>query len=230
MNLYFIRHAIAVQAGTPEYENDSLRPLTDKGIKKMQKIARGLKDLGAEIDLIASAELWEDNPEPIYRIPFMPLFCVGFGAIAVGTCQRVLTDLKRRIRERQRVLYGVKEWESPIAQRNLADLLVKLDGIEALHERYVQDLERWQAANNPLISAEDSNRMGAWRSSICRQGSEIAFRAFEMLGGMAAYKGDPIEIAARDLFMVLIHVGQIYDDNMLAYGRTQYGLSGHPLL
>jgi alkylation response protein AidB-like acyl-CoA dehydrogenase len=171
-----------------------------------------------------------DPETPIFRMPFMPLFCVGFGAIAVGTCERVLGDLKRRIRERQRVLYGMKEWESPIAQRNLADLLVRLDGLTALHERYVADLERWQAHNSALISAEDSNRMGAWRSRICREASEIAFRAFEMLGGMAAYKGDPIEIAARDLFMVLIHVGQIYDDNMLAYGRTQYGLSGHPLL
>ena len=171
-----------------------------------------------------------DPDTPIFRMPFMPLFCVGFGALAVGTCERVLADLKRRVRERQRVLYGVKEWESPIAQRNLADLLVKLDGIGALHERYVQDLEAWQAAGQALIPVEDSNRMGAWRSNICRMASEIAFKAFEMLGGMAAYKGDPIEIAARDLFMVLIHVGQAYDDNMLAYGRTQYGLSGHPLL
>jgi len=168
--------------------------------------------------------------EPIFRIPFMPLFCVGFTAIAVGTTQRVLRDLKRRIQERQRVLYGVKEWESPIAQRNLAEMMVKLDGIEALHERYVVQLETWQAANTPLCSVEDANRINAWRSSICREASEMAFRALEMLGGAAAYKGDPLEIAARDLFMVLIHVGQIYDDNMLAYGRTQFGLSGHPLL
>jgi phosphohistidine phosphatase len=55
MNLYFIRHAIAVEAGTPEYENDNLRPLTDKGKKKMQKIARGLKELDAEINLILTS-------------------------------------------------------------------------------------------------------------------------------------------------------------------------------
>jgi hypothetical protein len=51
-----------------------------------------------------------------------------------------------------------------------------------------------------------------------------------MLGGGAAYTGDPLEIAARDLIMVRLHVGQLYDDNMLAYGRTEYGMSGHPLL
>lgn len=171
-----------------------------------------------------------DPAVPIYSIPFMPMFCVGFGAISVGTSQRVVTDLKRRLGERQRVLYGLKEWESPIAQRNLAEVAVKLASIEALHERYVQDLERWQAARTPLVPAEDNDRLNAWRSSICRGGSEIATRAFEMLGGMAAYKGDPIEMAVRDLFMVLIHVGQAYEDNMLGYGRTQFGLSGHPLL
>ena len=38
MNLYIIRHAIAVDEGLPEYEDDSQRPLTDKGKKKMRQI------------------------------------------------------------------------------------------------------------------------------------------------------------------------------------------------
>jgi len=55
MNLYIIRHAIAVEAGTPEYESDNQRPLTDKGKKKMQKIAQGLKGLKVEINLILTS-------------------------------------------------------------------------------------------------------------------------------------------------------------------------------
>ncbi len=171
-----------------------------------------------------------DAETPIYRIPFMPLFCVGFGAIAVGVAQRVTTEVKQRVRERQRVLYGVKEWESPIAQRNVAELAIKCDSIEALQERYVQQLEAWQAANSPVVSEAERNRPNAWRSLICREASALAFRGIEMLGGSATTSGDPLEIAARDLFMLLIHVGQLYDDNMLAYGRAEYGLSGHPLL
>lgn len=167
---------------------------------------------------------------PIYRIPFMPMFAVGFGAIAVGVAQRVARDVKQRLRERQRVLYGVKEWESPIAQRNLGELLTQLASIEALHERYVQQLEDWDAANTPQVPEGERNHTNAWRSYVCREASLLALRGLEMLGGAAAYTGDPIEIAARDLLMVRIHVGQIYDDNMLAYGRTEYGLSGHPLL
>ena len=55
MNLYLIRHAIAVNEGTPEYEQDSERPLTDKGRKKMRQIARGLRTLGVKLDLILSS-------------------------------------------------------------------------------------------------------------------------------------------------------------------------------
>lgn len=55
MNIYLIRHAIAVEEGTPEYEQDSERPLTDKGRKKMRQIARGLRILGVELDLILSS-------------------------------------------------------------------------------------------------------------------------------------------------------------------------------
>jgi phosphohistidine phosphatase len=55
MNLYIIRHAIAVDRGTPEYEDDSQRPLTDKGKKKMRQIAKGLHTLGVDFDLILSS-------------------------------------------------------------------------------------------------------------------------------------------------------------------------------
>jgi phosphohistidine phosphatase len=55
MNLYMIRHAIAVDEGTPEYEEDSQRPLTEKGKKKMRQIAKGLRALGADFDLILSS-------------------------------------------------------------------------------------------------------------------------------------------------------------------------------
>jgi phosphohistidine phosphatase len=51
MNLDLIRHALAVE----EYEDDSQRPLTDKGRKKMRQIAKGLRALGVEFDLILSS-------------------------------------------------------------------------------------------------------------------------------------------------------------------------------
>ena len=55
MNLYIIRHAIAVDEATSDYASDSERPLTDKGRKKMRQIANALRSLGVEFDLIFSS-------------------------------------------------------------------------------------------------------------------------------------------------------------------------------
>jgi phosphohistidine phosphatase len=53
MNLYLIRHAIAEEE-SPSGE-DSQRELTDKGAKKMRLIAKGLRTLGVDFDLILSS-------------------------------------------------------------------------------------------------------------------------------------------------------------------------------
>ena len=55
MNLYIIRHAIAVEEGTAGYESDSERPLTEKGRKKMRQIAKALRQLDVDFDLILSS-------------------------------------------------------------------------------------------------------------------------------------------------------------------------------
>lgn len=55
MDLYVLRHAIAVQRGTPGYERDSERPLTPEGERRMRRAAKGMKALGISFDLILSS-------------------------------------------------------------------------------------------------------------------------------------------------------------------------------
>jgi phosphohistidine phosphatase len=55
MNLYVVRHAIAAERGTPGFEDDSRRPLTDRGREKMHAIAHGLKLLETELQSIVSS-------------------------------------------------------------------------------------------------------------------------------------------------------------------------------
>ena len=55
MNLYIVRHAIAAERGAPGYEDDSQRPLTDNGRKKMKKISRSLDRLGIQLDVILTS-------------------------------------------------------------------------------------------------------------------------------------------------------------------------------
>ena len=55
MNLYIVRHAIAVERETPGYDDDSQRPLTDTGRKKMKKIVKGLHQFNIKLNIILSS-------------------------------------------------------------------------------------------------------------------------------------------------------------------------------
>ncbi len=55
MKLHVLRHAIAVERGTPGYDDDSTRPLTDDGIRKMRQAARGIERLKVDVDLILTS-------------------------------------------------------------------------------------------------------------------------------------------------------------------------------
>jgi phosphohistidine phosphatase len=55
MDLYVLRHAIAVERGTPGFKDDSQRPLTDKGEKKMKQIAEGMLTLELSFEVILSS-------------------------------------------------------------------------------------------------------------------------------------------------------------------------------
>ena len=58
MNLYFMRHGIAVdRSDTGGESSDRERPLTPKGIKRMQKAAKGLAALSPSFDRILSSPL-----------------------------------------------------------------------------------------------------------------------------------------------------------------------------
>jgi phosphohistidine phosphatase len=56
MQLYILRHAIAVPRGTPGYPNDD-RPLTEDGIAKMTEGAKGIKQIVDSFDVIISSPL-----------------------------------------------------------------------------------------------------------------------------------------------------------------------------
>ena len=56
MNLYIVRHAIAIPSGTPGIKDDD-RPLTEEGIAKMREAAAGFRSLGYMPELILTSPL-----------------------------------------------------------------------------------------------------------------------------------------------------------------------------
>jgi phosphohistidine phosphatase len=55
--LYIMRHGIAVERGSAGYSDDSKRPLTPDGKKKLVEITRGLMRLGFDVDWIVTSPL-----------------------------------------------------------------------------------------------------------------------------------------------------------------------------
>jgi phosphohistidine phosphatase len=55
MNLYVLRHGIAVEPGTPGFERDSDRPLTPEGKRRLRQIAAAMKKMDLRFDLILSS-------------------------------------------------------------------------------------------------------------------------------------------------------------------------------
>lgn len=55
MNLYLLRHGIAGARGDSRYSDDSQRPLTPEGRRKMRRIAAGLRALDLECDVLLSS-------------------------------------------------------------------------------------------------------------------------------------------------------------------------------
>ncbi len=55
MEIYVLRHGIAVQRGTPGYKKDSDRPLTKEGEEKVQQVAQAMLAMELKFDLVLSS-------------------------------------------------------------------------------------------------------------------------------------------------------------------------------
>jgi phosphohistidine phosphatase len=57
VNVYFLRHGIAIERGTLGFENDSLRPLTPKGKRQLRNCAAAMNKMGLRPGLVLSSPL-----------------------------------------------------------------------------------------------------------------------------------------------------------------------------
>jgi phosphohistidine phosphatase len=107
--LYLIRHGIAEERG-PEWPDDAKRPLTEKGLSRLKKGARGLRALGVVFDVMLTSPLVRtrqtadtiaaafDDPRPVI---------VSVDSLAPGgSYQDLLDDLAKHGRRSSIALVG----------------------------------------------------------------------------------------------------------------------------
>ncbi|WP_377917954.1 flavin-dependent monooxygenase [Bacillus songklensis] len=171
-----------------------------------------------------------DKNDAVYRMPFMPLFLLGFPVVALGGAERLLSLFQERTEKRVRVFKGgSNEKDSSGSQRLLAELTMQLKAAEGLLDRYVRQLETWQDEGKTVVSDEEREELFAIRGHVVRTAADIATRVMLTLGGTSIFKGDPVELFTRDLLAVGAHPNSLWEDAMAAYGRTLFGLPGDPV-
>ncbi len=107
MDLYLLRHAIAVKRGTEGYDTDSERPLTPKGESRMRDIARGMRALDLSCDLIFSSPyLRARQTAEIVAETFKDQEKVHISTALApdGDAKKLIEELNKRYRSRQSIV------------------------------------------------------------------------------------------------------------------------------
>src|SRR5712671_2143334 len=106
--LYLIRHGIAEERGE-EWPDDAKRPLTESGMSRLRKSARGLVSLGVTLDVVLTSPLVRarQTAEIVagafdLRPPIVTAESMAPGA----SHQSVLVDLEKQSRRRRIALVG----------------------------------------------------------------------------------------------------------------------------
>lgn len=98
MNLYLLRHAIAVSRGAGRARTDRQRPLTPKGRRRLRQVIDAMRRLGLEFDLIVSSPFLRARQTAELVVSELPSAApLEFtDALAVGSQPRQVLDLLAR--------------------------------------------------------------------------------------------------------------------------------------
>lgn len=108
MKLYLLRHAMAVDHGTPGVTEEQ-RPLTPEGAAKMRSAANGMKRLGVEFDALLSSPLLRarQTADIVASVYGVPNLLKELPALKPGESpQKLWVALKPYARCRQVMLVG----------------------------------------------------------------------------------------------------------------------------
>jgi phosphohistidine phosphatase len=123
MKLSLLRHGIAADRGSTEYESDGERPLTPKGERRMRRIAKGLQASGLATDLILSSPYVRarQSAEIVAQVLSTPEEVVFAETLAPeGNPRQLIAMLRTDHHERQDVLLVGHE---PYLSRLISTLL-----------------------------------------------------------------------------------------------------------
>jgi phosphohistidine phosphatase len=117
--LYLIRHGIAEERGDA-WPDDAKRPLTERGISRMRRIAHGLDQLGVAFDVVLTSPLvrTKQTAEVVASVfePRPPIVAIDSLAPG-GSPQAVITDVEKHGKRTRVALVGHEPGIGELAAR-----------------------------------------------------------------------------------------------------------------
>lgn len=107
MELYVLRHAIALTASEAGVNSDAERPLSDEGREKIERIAGAMGKLGVEVDLVLSSPYVRAKDTAIIAHEKMGKETRLEYTVALASGQdphHIVTELKDRFRKTERIM------------------------------------------------------------------------------------------------------------------------------
>jgi phosphohistidine phosphatase len=138
MELYLLRHGIAVERGTHQFRNDSHRPLTPGGVKKTRKVAKALKALKLKFDVVLSSPYVRAKQTAdlvVEELAIPQKLRLSNALTPSGTARELAAELKRYAKADAKVLLvghepGMSRFASLlISGKPEADLTLKKAGL-----------------------------------------------------------------------------------------------------
>ena len=109
MELYFLRHGLAGQYGDPKYKDDSLRPLTAEGRRKIRSSALGMKILGLRFDAVISspyvrARQTAEITAQVFKIKTKAIYLTE-NLLPPASCAALLKDVQTHFPASESILF-----------------------------------------------------------------------------------------------------------------------------
>jgi 3-hydroxy-9,10-secoandrosta-1,3,5(10)-triene-9,17-dione monooxygenase len=170
----------------------------------------------------------EDNPAPLYRLPYGSLFSYAITTPIIGMAVGAYEAHVAYQRERVRASYvGQKAAEDPHSQVRVAEAAAELDSAWLALERNMAELMEHARAGAKIPIPL---RLRVRRDQVRGTGQAIRAvdRLFENSGGRALKRGTPIQRFWRDAHAGRVHAINDPERALSMFGRGEFGLRIQP--
>lgn len=166
----------------------------------------------------------------LFNVPYMAYFLSGFAQISVGGLKRLVDDFTEKTRTRVRIYNNNEQAkDNSASHRALGEFRMEYNALERIADTLLEKLEGYAENGTRVLEEEEREELFAMRAHVAKNAPLIGTRILSVLGGNAIYRKGHSERFVRDLIAVSAHPSHLYEDAMVAYGKTAIGLDGHPM-